>query len=78
MLVMRIAKDLFMEFPFTIKENIDFKGTPTTQGVPLLAESMPPRNAPIVDRMMEAGAIPIGRTNLPEMGMRLDTDNPER
>ena len=61
-----------------IKENIDFVGTPTTQGVPLLAESMPPRNAPIVDRMMEAGAIPIGRTNLPEMGMRLDTDNPLR
>ena len=39
---------------------------------------MPPRNAPIVDRMIEAGAIPIGRTNLPEMGFRLDTDNPLR
>ena len=71
-------KKPFHGVPFTIKENIDFKGTPTTQGVPLLAESMPPRNAPIVDRMMEAGAIPIGRTNLPEMGMRLDTDNPLR
>ena len=71
-------KKPFHGVPFTIKENIDFKGTPTTQGVPLLAESMPPRNAPIVDRMMNAGAIPIGRTNLPEMGMRLDTDNPLR
>ena len=30
----------------------------------------------LVDRMLNAGAIPIGRTNLPEMGMRLDTDNP--
>ena len=68
----------FHGVPFTIKENIDFKGTPTTQGVPLLAESMPPRNAPIVDRMIKSGAIPIGRTNLPEMGMRLDTDNPLR
>ncbi len=37
---------------------------------------MPPRNAPLVDRMLHAGAIPIGRTNMPEMGMRLDTDNP--
>ena len=71
-------KKPFHGVPFTIKENIDFKGTPTTQGVPLLAESMPPRNAPIVDRMIEAGAIPIGRTNLPEMGFRLDTDNPLR
>ena len=68
----------FHGVPFTIKENIDFKGTPTTNGIPLLAESMPPRNAPIVDRMIKAGAIPIGRTNLPEMGMRLDTDNPLR
>ena len=68
----------FHGVPFTIKENIDFKGTPTTQGVPIFAESMPPRNAPIVDRMIEVGAIPIGRTNLPEMGLRLDTDNPLR
>jgi len=68
----------FHGVPFTIKENIDFVGTPTTNGIPLLAESMPPRNAPIVDRMLGAGAIPIGRTNLPEMGMRLDTDNPLR
>ena len=64
--------------PFTIKENIDFLGTPTTHGLPMLAESIPLRNAPIVDRMLSAGAIPIGRTNMPEMGMRLDTDNPLR
>ena len=68
----------FHGVPMTIKENIDFLGTPTTNGVPFFAESMPPRNAPIVDRMLGAGAIPIGRTNLPEMGMRLDTDNPLR
>ena len=71
-------KKPFHGVPFTVKENIDLKGTPTTQGVPLLAESMPAKNAPIVDRMIEAGAIPIARTNLPEMGMRLDTDNPLR
>ena len=41
------------------------------------AEAMPARNAPIVDRMIAAGAIPIGRTNLPEMGAP-DTDNPLR
>ena len=68
----------FHGVPITIKENIDFVGTPTTNGLPLLAESMPPKNAPLVDRMLNAGAIPIGRTNMPEMGMRLDTDNPLR
>ena len=64
--------------PFTIKENIDVLGTPTTNGLPILAEAMQSRNDPIVERMIQAGAIPIGRTNLPEMGMRLDTDNPLR
>ena len=47
-------------------------------GLPFFAEEFPPKNAPIVDRMLNAGAIPIGRTNLPEMGLRLDTDNPLR
>ena len=68
----------FHGVPFTIKENIDLVGTPTTQGLAALADAMPPRNAPIVDRMIKAGAIPLGRTNLPEMGCRLDTDNPLR
>ena len=68
----------FHGVPITIKENIDFVGTPTTNGLPFLAESMPPKNTPLVDRMLGAGAIPIGRTNLPEMGLRQDTDNPLR
>tara|TARA_R110002072_G_scaffold56097_6_gene145554 strand:+ start:13378 stop:14772 length:1395 start_codon:yes stop_codon:yes gene_type:complete len=61
--------------PITIKENIDCVGTATTQGVPALAEAFPALNSPIVDRVLAAGAIPIGRTNLPEMGLRLHTDN---
>ena len=28
------------------------------------------------NRLIHAGGIPIGKTNMPEMGMRLDTDNP--
>ena len=48
------SKKPFLGVPFTVKENIDLKGTPTTQGVPLLAESMPAKNAPIVDRMIKA------------------------
>ncbi len=64
--------------PFTTKENIDLVGTPTTNGVPALAQAMPTLDAPVVARMKGAGAIPIGRTNLPEMGLRLSTDNPLR
>jgi amidase len=64
--------------PFTIKENIDCVGSATTQGVPLLAESMPTMDAPVVERMKKAGAIPLARTNLPEFGLRIDTENPLR
>ncbi|MFK7730311.1 MAG: amidase [Pseudomonadales bacterium] len=61
--------------PITIKENIDVIGSPTTHGVTALAEAIPDSNSPIVDRVLAAGAVPVGRTNLPEMGLRLHTDN---
>jgi amidase len=64
--------------PITIKENIDFLGTPTTSGLAVAAEAYPSAHAPIVDRVLAAGAIPIGRTNLPELGLRIDTSNPLR
>lgn len=61
--------------PFTVKENIDMAGLPTTWGVPALAEAIVPIDAPIVERMRAAGAIAIGRTNLPDMGLRVSTDS---
>ncbi len=64
--------------PMTVKENLDLVGSPTTQGMPAFADAMPTQDAPAVERMRRAGAIPIGRTNLPEMGLRISTDNPLR
>src|SRR5579862_3057556 len=61
--------------PFTVKENIDLAGTPTTQAVPALAEAVAPVDAPQVERMRAAGAIPVGRTNLPDMALRVHTDS---
>ena len=62
--------------PFTIKENIDCMGSATTNGVPAFANAMPTMDAPVVSRMKAAGAIPLARTNLPELGLRITTDNP--
>lgn len=59
--------------PFTVKENIDVAGTPTTSGVVALAHAMCERDAPVVERMRAAGGIPIGRTNLPDLGLRVHT-----
>lgn len=61
--------------PFTIKENIDVAGLPTTHGVPLFAEAIAPSDAPTVERMKAAGGIPLARTNLPDMGLRIHTDS---
>jgi amidase len=61
--------------PFTVKENIDMAGLPTTLGVPAFAEAIAPADAPVVERMRAAGAIPIARTNLPDMGLRVHTDS---
>jgi amidase len=61
--------------PFTVKENIDMAGLPTTWGVPALATAVVPADAPVVERMRAAGAIPIGRTNVPDMALRVHTDS---
>jgi amidase len=60
----------FHGVPFTIKENIDVAGTPTTHGFKALADAYPSRDAPIVERLKTAGAIVIGRTNLPSGAIR--------
>ena len=61
--------------PCTVKENIDLAGTPTTQGLVALKDAVAPVDAPVVERMRAAGAIPIGRTNLPDLGLRVHTDS---
>jgi amidase len=61
--------------PLTVKENIDLVGTPTTNGVHAFAEATPTLDSPVVERMRAAGAIPIGRTNLPDFGLRVHTDS---
>src|SRR5438445_1136534 len=61
--------------PFTVKENIDMAGLAATWGVPALATAVVPADAPVVECMRAAGAIPIARTNLPDMALRVHTDS---
>ncbi|WP_294537693.1 amidase [uncultured Rhodoblastus sp.] len=61
--------------PFTIKDNIDVAGHPTTHGLPVYADAVAPSDAPVVERMRAAGAIAIGRTNLPDLGVFLSTES---
>jgi amidase len=61
--------------PFTVKENIDLVGTSITHGVNALAQAVSPGDAPVVERMKQAGAIPIGRTNMPDFALRVSTNS---
>jgi allophanate hydrolase len=56
--------------PFAIKDNIDLEGVPTTAGCPDYAY-IPSRSAFVVARLIEAGAIPVGKTNLDQFATGL-------
>lgn len=61
--------------PITVKENIELVGSAYTEGVPAMKDAVPSIDAPQVAQLKAAGAIPIGRTNLPDFGLRWHTDN---
>jgi amidase len=51
--------------PMTIKESFDVAGLPTTWGHPRFKDQIAPRDALLVRRLKAAGAIIIGKTNVP-------------
>ncbi|MGX7760413.1 amidase [Streptomyces angustmyceticus] len=55
--------------PFTVKENIHVAGSATTHGVPYFRDWVAQSDAPPVRRLRVAGAIPIGRTNMPDLAL---------
>ncbi len=61
--------------PFSTKENLDCVGAATTEGVRALADNVVGIDAPVVERLRSAGAIPFARTNMPDFGLRIHTDN---
>lgn len=55
---------------FAIKDNIDLVGTPTTAGCPGSAYT-PAENATVVLKLLTAGAVPVGKTNLDQFATGL-------
>jgi allophanate hydrolase len=56
--------------PFAIKDNIDLAGVPTTAACPAYAY-MPETSATVVQKLIEAGAFPVGKTNLDQFATGL-------
>jgi amidase len=61
--------------PFTIKVNLDVKGYATNEGCVTLKDFMANDDAPPVELMRRAGAVALARTNMPDLGLRINTES---
>ena len=61
--------------PFTIKDCIDVEGMLTTRGSRIFSSHIPNKNATTVQRLLDAGGIIIGHTNMPEFALWWETGN---
>src|SRR4051812_18730606 len=62
--------------PMTIKDALETEGLRTTGGFPPLANHVPRRDATAVARLKAAGAILLGKTNVPPLSADYRADNP--
>lgn len=63
-------------FPHAVKDTAAAKGFRFTQGSPLLKDNMPAADSLVVGRMRAAGAIFVGKTNVPEFALGSHSYNP--
>jgi amidase len=61
--------------PITVKVNVDQKGYATTNGVTLQRDLIAQHNSPVIDNLLKAGAVIVGRTNAPAFSYRWFTTN---
>jgi amidase len=63
-------------FPHAVKDLETVKGIRTTMGSPILKDFVPDADGIMVERLRNAGAVFIGKTNTPEFGLGSHTYNP--
>lgn len=63
-------------FPHAVKDTASTRGIASTQGSPLLKDNIPKADSLVVSRMREAGALFIGKSNVPEFALGSHSYNP--
>ncbi|MEK6196157.1 MAG: amidase [Deltaproteobacteria bacterium] len=61
--------------PMTVKDCFEVVGMPCTAGLPVLKDYMPDQNADAVQSLLDAGAVIMGKTNVPMGGMDFQSYN---
>lgn len=61
--------------PVVVKDNINTADLPTSGGTPALQHARPARNAPSLQKLLDAGAVVIGKTNLHELAFGITSTN---
>ena len=61
--------------PLALKDNLDTVALPTTGGTSGLASNRPRQNAPIVQKLLDAGTIVLGKANMHELAYGVTSNN---
>jgi mandelamide amidase len=61
--------------PIVVKDNIHIAGLPNSAGTPALKGFVPTTNAPVAEKLLRAGAIVLGKTNMHELAFGITSNN---
>jgi Asp-tRNA(Asn)/Glu-tRNA(Gln) amidotransferase A subunit family amidase len=61
--------------PIVVKDNIHVAGVANSAGTPGLKAFVPARNAPVAEKLIRAGAIVLGKTNMHELAFGVTSNN---
>jgi mandelamide amidase len=61
--------------PIVVKDNINTRDMPTSAGTPALQHARPTSNAPSLQKLLDAGAIVIGKANMHELAFGITSTN---